>query len=179
MKEKDLQIGVMGSMADVELQESCKNIAIELGREIAKRGYLLVYGFEGDFSSLPVIAAKECEKNGGMTLAFLWGKKGADLGELNSIRVETGQLRGGGREFPLILSSDAIICLGGGSGTLTEIAMAYQAAIPVVVIKGTGGWSEKLAGMFLDERKRTKILLAKNSKGAIELAIAEKKNLTR
>ena len=50
-----------------------------------------------------------------------------------------------------------MIAVSGGSGTLTEIAIAYQANIPIVVLKNTGGWSEKLAGEFLDARERVRI----------------------
>jgi len=56
-------------------------------------------------------------------------------------------------------------------GTLTEIAIAYQANIPVIVLKDTGGWSEKLGGQFLDSRNRIKIEVAENPKVAVELAI--------
>jgi len=40
-----------------------------------------------------------------------------------------------------------------------------------VVIKNTGGWSEKIAGQFLDARNRIKIEVAENPKSAVELAI--------
>ena len=116
---RKLQIGVMGSMADSALAENAKNMAKELGVEIAKRDATLVFGFEGDFDSLSTMAAKEAEENGGNTVAFVWGSSKMELGKLNSLQVVTGQARGGGREFSLILSCDAIVCIGGGSGTLT------------------------------------------------------------
>lgn len=168
---RKLQIGVMGSMADSALAENAKKIAKRVGAEIAKRGVTLIFGFEGDFDSFSTIAAREAEKNGGNTVAFVWGSSKMDLGKLNSLRVVTGQARGGGREFSLILSCDAVICIGGGSGTLTEIAMAYQAGIPIIVLKNTGGWSQKLEGTFLDDRKRVKILSAKNAKAAVDLIL--------
>jgi len=166
---KTLQIGVMGSMADVTLGTKEKEIAQQLGAEIAKAGATLVFGFEGDFDSFSTMAAREAEIKGGKTIAFSWGSSKTDMGELDSIRVVTGQTRGGGREFSLILSCDAIICIGGGSGTLMEIAMAYQAGIPMVVLKGTGGWSDQLTDKYLDDRKRMKILAADNPKEAIKI----------
>lgn len=59
---------------------------------------------------------------------------------------------GGGRETVLVLACDAIIAISGGSGTLTEIAIAYQAGIPVIAMRDVGGWSERLAGAYIDER---------------------------
>jgi len=86
--------------------------------------------------------------------------------------IATGLERGGGRELPLVLSCDGIIAISGGSGTLTEIAIAYQANIPVVVLKNSGGWSEKLTGLYLDKRKRMKIESAKTPKEAVKKIIS-------
>lgn len=168
---KKVQIGVVGSMADMELKQSLKQLASEIGQEIAKNNAILAFGFEGDFDSLSEIAARSAEQSGGKTIAFVWGKKQQDLKGLNSIQVVTGQERGGGREFPFILSCDALICISGGSGTLMEIAMVYQAGIPVVAIQNSGGWSQKLANKFLDERKRQKIIGVQTAKEAVAMAL--------
>ena len=175
---RKLQIGVIGSMADVKLKNSLKEIAKILGEKIANNDAILVFGFEGDFDSLSSIAAEAAEKVGGQTLAFTWGSNKLGFGKLDSIEVATGQQRGGGREFPFILSCDVIISICGGSGTLMEIAMAYQAGIPVVVLKNSSGWSEKLSDQFLDNRNREKILGVKNPQETVKLALklARRKN---
>lgn len=169
---RKLQIGVIGSMADVKIKNALKETAKELGREIANHGANLVFGFEGDFESLSSIAAKAAEEVGGQTLAFVVGSNKTKLNEFNSIQLITGQQRGGGREFSLVLSCDALIAISGGSGTLMEISMAYQAGIPVVAIENTGGWSNKLANSFLDNRRRLKIMKARIPKEAVKKAIA-------
>ena len=169
---RKIQIGVMGSMADTELKSSVIAAAKQIGKEIAKKKAILVFGYEGDFNSLPEIAARAAEAQGGQTLAFLWGNNKEIAKDLNSIVIRTGQIRGGGREFPLILSCDVLICLGGGSGTLTEITMAYQANIPIVVLENSGGWSQKLANTFLDARQRFRIIGAKNAKEAVSRALS-------
>jgi hypothetical protein len=79
--------------------------------------------------------------------------------------------RGGGREFVLVNSCDVIIAVSGGSGTLTEIAIAYQSNIPMIVIKNTGGWSDKLSDTYLDNRKRLLIQGVDTAKEAVEKAI--------
>lgn len=55
----------------------------------------------------------------------------------------------------LVSSCDAIVAIGGGSGTLNEITVAYQKKIPIFVMKGTGGWADKLADQYLDDRYKT------------------------
>jgi len=47
----------------------------------------------------------------------------------------------------LVLSCNALICIW-GSGTLNEIAIAYQANIPIVDLEGSGGWGDKLIGLI-------------------------------
>lgn len=169
---RKIQIGIIGSMADIKLEESLKKTARVLGKEIAKSGAVLAFGFEGDYESLSLIAAQEADKRTGQTLAFCWGDEKPNLSDLNSIVISTGQLRGGGREFSFILSCDAIISMCGGSGTLMEIAMAYQANIPLIVIKKTGGWSDKLKGSFLDNRKRMKVIAVRAPKEAVKIALS-------
>ncbi len=169
---KKLQIGIIGSMADKE--QSTKNIELskKIGRLLARKNVTLMFGFEGDFSSLSQIAAKEASDHKGSTVAFLWGKdQKFDLKIPNCTIISTGQIRGGGRELALVLSCDALIAISGGSGTLTEICFAYQADVPIITLKNTGGWSNKLADQFLDERKRGKIHGVTTAEEAVRLAI--------
>ena len=48
---------------------------------------------------------------------------------------------------------DACIAVRGGSGTLSEIAFAWQIGKPVAAMSSTGGWSGELAGRALDRRR--------------------------
>ena len=176
---RKLQIGVIGSMADIKLENSLIEIAKEVGREIANKEAVLVFGFEGDFDSLSSIAAEAAEEAGGQTVAFTWGSNKANLGKLKSAEIVTGQQRGGGREFSLVLSCDCLICLSGGYGTLMEMSMAYQANIPMIAIKNSGGWSEKLVNRFIDNRKRLKVISATSAQEAVILAIKEARRIVK
>ena len=169
---KKLQIGVMGSCSDLNYSDEIEKLAEEIGAEVARRGAYLVFGAEKDFDSLSTAACRGAKKAGGTTIGVTYGK-GRDIVEQNvDIIIASGLERGGGRELCLVLSCDAIITINGGSGTLTEIAIAYQANIPVIVMEESGGWSQKLAGEYLDDRKRIKALPAKTAKEAVELAIS-------
>ncbi len=173
--KKMIQIGVIGSSGNNLDNETCK-LAKEIGKEIARRGCILVFAQEEEVDSVSQIAARTAIKKGGQTIAFLQ----SNILKNNipqAIRISTGQTRGGGREFSLILSSDAIISIGGASGTLMEIAMAYQANIPIIALQESGGWSSKLAGKFLDNRKRLKIISVKSPKEAVNAAILLSKSI--
>lgn len=169
---KKIQIGVMGSMADLKYSPEIEKLAEELGYCIAKNQAILIFGAEKDADSLSTAACRGAKRAGGLTVGVTYNK-GLDIYQNKDVDViiATGLDRGGGRELPLVLSCDAIIAISGGSGTLTEIAIAYQANIPVVVLANTGGWSEKLAGIYLDGRSRVKIEVANTPAEAVLKAL--------
>ena len=168
---RKLQIGVMGSMADLNYSEDLEKLAEQLGEEIAKNNAILVFGAEKDSDSLSTAACRGAKKNNGLTVGVTYGK-GLDIYENNvDVVIATGMERGGGREMPLVLSCDAIITISGGSGTLNEITVAYQAGIPIVALENSGGWSANLSGKFLDSRNRVKIISATNAVDAVDKAI--------
>lgn len=167
-----IQIGVMGSAADLEYPERVEKLAEMLGAAIAKAGATLVYGAEQDTDSLSTAAARGAKAAGGTTVGVTYGRGGAIFDEkATDVVIRTGMERGGGREFVLVSSCDAIIAIGGGSGTLTEIAIAYQANRPIIVLDQTGGWSDELAGRYLDERKRVMIETATMPHEAVARAL--------
>lgn len=167
-----IQIGIMGSAADLNYSKEAEDFAKELGRLIAKSGNILVYGAEKQYSSLSTNAAIEASKNGGITVGITYGKDKNIYGDFRpTVLIPCGLEIGGGREFSLILSCDVIIAIGGGSGTLTEMAIAYQANIPIITINKFDGWAKKLSNKYLDERKRLKFISANTPTSAVNKAI--------
>lgn len=169
---RKIQIGVMGSAADLKYSKKIEKLAEEVGYEVAKAGAVLMFGAEKDYDSLSTAACRGAKKAGGTAVGVTYGK-GLDVYEKKyaDIIIASGLERGGGRELTLVLSCDAIICISGGSGTLTEIVIAYQANIPIVVIKNTGGWADKLLNSYIDGRKRIKIIGANTAKEAIKKSL--------
>ena len=169
---KKIQIGVMGSAEDLNYGIDALECAKEIGKEIANSGNILVYGAEKEYSSLSTDAAIEANNNGGITVGITPGKKKEIYGEFRpTVLIPCGLEIGGGREFTLVLSCDVIIAIGGGSGTLTEMAIAYQAGIPIICLDKYDGWAKKMSNEYFDERKRVKCLRAENAKEAVALAI--------
>lgn len=157
-----LQVGVIGSCSDLNYSCEAEEFAKNIGKMIAESGYTLMFGAEKDINSLPTIAALAASKAGGETIGITY-ETGLDIFKpaAATVVIATGMVRGGGRETALMLSCDAVIAIAGGSGTLNEICVAYQANIPVVVVDLFGGWSKHLAGTFLDDRARYRFRVAK------------------
>lgn len=172
MNRKDknnLQIGVFGSASDLKYGKELEKIAEEVGYLIAQKGGVLFFGLEKDGDSLSMAAVRGAKRGNGLTVGITYGRK-TDTEICPDIVITSGMERGGGREYILAANCDAAIAISGGSGTLNEIAVAYQLNIPVVAILNTGGWAEKLADQYLDERKRLKIISASTPKEAVDLA---------
>ena len=165
----------MGSAQDLNYEKTIEDLAFDIGRKIAEKGHILVYGAEKDYDSLSTAAARGAKSQNGLTVGVTYGK-GKEIWDkegYTDIIICSGLERGGGREFVLVNSCDAIIAISGGSGTLTELAIAYQSNIPMIVLEGSGGWSDKLANTYFDERKRLIVLSAKNSTEAVKIALSE------
>lgn len=168
-----LAIGVMGSAQDLNYTSELERLAEEVGYLIAKAGAILLFGAEKDYDSLSTAACRGAKKAGGFTIGFTYGR-GKDVYQKDAnMIVPTGMERGGGREFVLASSCDCLISVSGGSGTLNELVVAYQQGIPMVALKNSGGWSQKLADQFFDARNRLKVIGAETPKEAVEIAVRE------
>lgn len=163
----------MGSAADIKYSSSTQKAAEELGYLIAKSGNITVFGAEKDTDSLSTAACRGAKNGGGLTIGVTY-EKGKNIWEKDAdVIVATGLVRGGGRELSLVLTCDAVIAISGGSGTLTELAIAYQADIPMIALSKYGGWASKLAGTYFDARKRRLVISAKTPAEAVKNAILE------
>lgn len=168
-KKRRYQIGVMGSAADVKYSKKIAEIAEKIGQLLAEKEVTVIYGAEKDFDSLSTAAARGAKKAGGFTVGITYGK-GKDIWDKEGntdVVICSGLERGGGREFVLVNSCDGIIAVSGGSGTMNEMLVAYQLNIPIVVVTGTGGWADEMAGKYFDSRKRIKAIPAKTSEEAV------------
>ena len=143
-----LRIGVMGSAQGptIENQENIRN-AIELGHHIAKADCILV---NGACPGLPDEAAYGAHQAGGLVMGVSPAfsekehiEKYRSPIDYYDIILYTG-LGLMERDIINIRSSDAIILLGGGVGTLNEFTVAYDEGKITGVLTGSGGVSNHI-----------------------------------
>jgi len=164
MKRK-LQILVIGYNAD-SCPKKTYDIAYDVGKEIAKRGAVLITGGLGGVMEA---ASKGVSENNGMTIGIIPSEDFDDANKYCNIVICTGL--GFARDFINAYSADGVIIVGGGIGTLIEAGAAYMKKKPIVAIIGSGGTADKYAGKYLDERKRVKILTAKTPIEALDMIL--------
>ena len=122
-----VQVAVIGSGAEHEAR------AEEVGRLLAERGCTVV---TGGGSEVMAAAARGAKAAGGTTIGILPGERRAGVNEWIDHVVVTGV--GHARNLAVVASGDAVIAVGGGWGTLTEIGYARILRRPVVVLEP--GW---------------------------------------
>lgn len=175
-----LQVGVIGSSGEEEYLKTWKppkgmiKTAKEVGKLLGEKGATIVTGGGGGIMSS---VASEGIKRNSITIGILNTFSEVGLREVYTVELPTGMFEGG-PEYFLPLYSDIIIAISGGAGTLDELTVAYRNCIPVVLLKGYGGWVDKLIpqlyqGKYLDERKRVQFYVANTPEEAVKIAIRE------
>lgn len=158
------QVSVIG---DSDASPEACAFAEELGRVIGRRGWGLI---SGGRDGVMEAASRGCREAGGMALGILPGPDDADGNDYCQFHIPTNM--GWTRNSLNSLAGDAVVAIGGKAGTLTEIAFAWSYQKPILAAKGFGGWSERLAGTALDDR-RTDTIVAVTSPAEAEGLLAE------
>ena len=121
---RSVYVGVIGGRrCSTEIAE----LAFQVGRGIAEQGWILVCGGMGGVMEQ---ACRGARSRNGVTLGILPGDSRHSANPYLSCSVVTGL--GEARNVLVVKSSQALIAVDGSYGTLSEIALANAAGIPVV-----------------------------------------------
>jgi uncharacterized protein (TIGR00725 family) len=101
--------------------------AAAVGRLLARGGATLVCGGLGGVMEA---AARGARQAGGLTIGILPGSDAADANPNIDVALATGM--GEMRNALIVRMAQAVIAIGGGWGTLSEIALAQRIKTPVV-----------------------------------------------
>ncbi len=163
MKQIVAVIGNANIDNDIEKQKT----AFELGKIIIDNGYILATGGLGgvmEYASKGAKSSKKYTENS--IIGVLPDYNSDNANKYIDIAIPTGF--GLARNLMLISMANVVIAVGGGSGTLNEISAAWQMNKLLIGLQ-VNGWSEKLCGKALDERRNDIIYCAKNTQEAIKI----------
>jgi uncharacterized protein (TIGR00725 family) len=155
MTVKKLIIAVIGTRQPSP-EES--KLAQEVGRELAKNGVVLICGGLGGVMKETCRGAYGA---GGLTIGVIPGDDRKSANPYVQIPIVTGI--GYARNVIIIKSAQAVIAVGGGYGTLTEIGYALDSKIPVI---GLGTWK-----ISRNNQIDKSIIRAANAKQAVSQAL--------
>ena len=145
------KIGIIGpnnKMCSKELY----NFGVQLGQQIATKDRTFVCGGLGGFMEAVCKGVKQSQDTfNGQTVGILPDEKAEAANSFIDIAIPTGT--GIARNIIIVRTADIIIAAGGGAGTLSEIAFAWQLDKKVLCVTLFDGWAKELAGRNLDNRK--------------------------
>ena len=156
MKNKKRFVAVIGG-SQCSPQEA--DLAEEVGRELAKRGAILVCG---GLDGVMEAACRGASSEGGITIGILPGDNRQEANPYVQIPIVTSI--GYARNITVVKSAQAVIAIGGSYGTLSEIAHALQSGIPVI---GLNTWSLSING-----QQDNSIIPAQNPTEAVTKALS-------
>ncbi len=132
-----------------------------LGRKLVDEGYRIATGGLGGIMEAVSRGARSSTAwSDGLVIGVLPSLDATTANEFVDIAIPTGLNLA--RNVVLVSMADAVIAVGGGAGTLSEIALAWQHHKPVIALDLGEGWSSRLAGQVLDHRRPDPILRARD-----------------
>lgn len=146
-------VGVMGAGKDIDGE--AYDTAYALGRMVAEHGWALLTG--GSASGVMDAASKGAHDANGLVIGVLKGDEGS---EYLDIAIKTGM--GDARNIINVLSSDVVIALPGGAGTISEVALGLVGHKTVITL----GWD---AGAAMHASGEGLLLTADTAEEAIAL----------
>ena len=144
-----------------------------VGYEIAQAGYSLVCG------GLLGVMEAACRglaqgrtelRNNTLAIGLLPGSDSADGNAYLDVAIPTGM--GIARNLLVVRAADAIIVIDGASGTLSELAFAWQLGRPIVALANTGGIAAEYAGRPIDAKRDAIVMGAETPREAVKSAVA-------
>jgi uncharacterized protein (TIGR00725 family) len=155
MMDKKRFIAVIGG-SDPAPEEA--RLAEEVGRELARRGAVLVCG---GLSGVMEAACKGASAENGLTIGILPGGNRNTANKYVQVSIVTDL--GEARNVIVVKSAEAAIAIGGSYGTLSEIGHALRNGTPVI---GLNTWSLARNG-----RADSAIIPARNPADAVNKAL--------
>lgn len=161
-------VGVMGSGSDGDA--ALLRTAHELGAAIARAGWVLLNG--GRATGVMEASSRGASEAGGFVVGVLPDDSGREASRHLDVAIRTGM--GDARNTINVLSSDVVVAVTGGAGTLSEVALALNAGRTVIALDfdpGTG---------FRPWRDSGRLIRVRTVAGAIKAArqVLSKEGLT-
>lgn len=168
-----MRIGVFGS-SSTDMSEQVRVVARRLGAEIARSGNTLVTGAG---AGVPHEAALGAREAGGKTIGYspatnleshihTFDCPAEGYNQLIFLPKDLSHATNPAyaakyRSVLAIANSDAVIIIGGRTGTMVEFAIAYDAGKNIGIVENTGGITKRAIDTLvedIDKRRGAKVL---------------------
>ncbi len=166
---KKIQIGVIGpDKTEYPKNKNKRNkmikVAQKIGELIALNNWIL---FTGGTEGIMLEASKGAKRKRGLVVGIPGNVRNSanryiDVEIVTNINIGSFNCAG-------LLSSDIIIVIPGGAGTLAELSIAYRYKKPIIILKGFNKFYDNLINKYLDNGQNIKFMGATNELDVITL----------
>lgn len=145
-------------------------LAEALGAAVVEGGFRLVTGGLGGMMRAASKGARGAPGHQpGDVIGILPTYASDDANEFVEVAICTGMNHA--RNVVVVASADVVFAIGGKSGTLSEIALAWKLGKPVIAVGDAPGWATRLAGGPIDDRREDVIHGPLTPRDAVLLAV--------
>ena len=156
---RKIVIGVMGPGENATPENNV--IAFELGKAIAKQGWIVLTGGRS-FGVMDAVMKGAHEANG-LTIGILPDANEQNASDNADIRIVTGM--GSGRNYLSVLSSHVVVVLGMAAGTASEVALAIKANKRIILLN-----QDEITIRFFKNLGTYRVVVAENVEDTIRMA---------
>lgn len=136
----------------IEKNSVAYNMAFETGKMLVDNGYRVQSGGLGGIMEAAFKGAYASRKyREGDTIAIIPSNNADMANNYADISIPTGM---DSMRNAIVANASAVIAIGGGAGTLSEMAYAWSFKRLLIGFSNVDGWSRILANMSLDHRIR-------------------------
>lgn len=156
--------GVISIIGSSDTDSKTEKITIELGRLLAKNHYAISCG---GLSGVMEAICKGAKLEGGFTIGIIPFENKSLANKYIDVVIPIPFSQA--RNIVVVLSGDACVAIEGKAGTLSEICFAWIYGKPIIALTGEiNGWSSKMAGKKIDDRRSDTIYGAKTPQEVVD-----------
>jgi len=155
--------GTISIIGTSEIEPRTEEIAIELGRLLAINKYAVACG--GLYGVMKAVC-KGAKQEGGFTIGIIPYEDKSRANEFIDVVIPVPFSQA--RNIVVVLSGDACVAVEGKAGTLSEICFAWIYGKPIIALTGVNGWSSKMAGKKIDDRRNDTIYGASSAQEVVD-----------
>lgn len=162
-------LSVIGSSGP--LPDGLEEVCAALGREAIEAGFRVACGGRDGVMEAVCRGARQAPSwRDGDILGVLPSYDRGCANDFVDIVIPTGMQHA--RNVIVVAMADAVVAVHGGTGTLSEVALAWQLGKPVLALEHSGGWASRLAGQQLDGRRGDCVEAVSTPQQAVARALA-------
>ncbi|HUW90085.1 MAG TPA: TIGR00725 family protein [Candidatus Nanopelagicaceae bacterium] len=157
--------GTISIIGTSEIEPRTEEIAIELGRLLAINKYAVACG--GLYGVMEAVC-KGAKQEGGLTIGIIPYEDKSRANKFIDVVIPVPFSQA--RNVVVVLSGDACVAVEGKAGTLSEMCFAWIYGKPIIALTGDeiNGWSSKMAGKKIDDRRNDTIYGASSAQEVVD-----------